>query len=231
MENTHDGHRERLRERYIKHGFDGLMEHELLELVLTYAIPRKNTNNIAHALIKRFGSLENVLNSSCAKLQTAPGIGENTAIFLNMLGNFILRSRSLDGGAQNEKRPRLATPAAAAAYALSLAGNEPYENIYVASLDKNLRLLHGEKLLSGSLTETPIYPRLIVESALMHNAHSVLLFHNHPSGDVQPSQNDIEATLIVKSALASIDIELYDHLIIGKDKAYSFERDIIIEIG
>lgn len=220
----HEGHRQRLRERYMKTGPDGFMEHELLELLLTYATPRRNTNDIAHSLISRFGSLSSVLCADVAELACVDGVGDYTAVFLRLCGDAGRKAAKASG----TKPPRLSTPAAAVSFALELLDGERYESVYVVSLDKNMRLLHAERLLTGTLTEAPLYPRRVVESALMHRAHAVLLLHNHPSGDPSPSQSDAQATEAVKKALNSIDIRLFDHIIVGRNAAYSFSRGILI---
>jgi DNA repair protein RadC len=220
----HEGHRQRLRERYVNTGLDGFQEHELLELLLTYAIPRRNTNDIAHSLIGRFGSLSSVLEADAAELASISGVGEYAAVFLRLIGDTARKAAKADP----RQTPRLNTPAAAAAFAMDLLRAERYESVYVVSLDKNMRLLHAERLLTGTLTEAPLYPRRVVESALMHRAHSVLLLHNHPSGDASPSQSDAQATEAVKTALNSIDIRLFDHIVVGHNEAYSFSRGIRI---
>ena len=220
----HEGHRQRLRERYVNTGLDGFEEHELLELLLTYAIPRHNTNDTAHSLIGRFGSLSSVLEAEVAELASISGVGEYAAVFLRLIGDTARKSAKVSP----RRQLRLNTPAAAAAFALDLLRGERYECVYVVSLDKNMRLLHAERLLTGTLTEAPLYPRRVVECALMHRAHSVLLLHNHPSGDASPSQSDAQATEAVKTALNSIDIRLFDHIVVGKNEAYSFSRGIRI---
>lgn len=225
----HEGHRERLRERYICSGIDGFADHEVLELLLTYAIPRRNTNDIAHDLLACFGSLNAVFSAEVAELTTVRGVGESTAVFLHLLSD-CARLHARQAKKDNE-RSRLASPVIAAAFALDLLGGERYESVYVVSLDKNMRLLHAERVLSGTLTEAPLYPRRIVESALMHRAHAVLLLHNHPSGDPSPSESDARATEAVKVALNSIDIRLFDHIIVGHGVVYSFSRGILIKPG
>jgi len=207
----------------MKSGPEGFTEHELLELLLTYAIPRRNTNDIAHSIISRFGSLSSVFHADVAELASIDGEGESTAVFLRLIGDAgrkALRTNNSD--------IRLDTPAAAVSFASDLLCAERYESVYVVSLDKNKRLLYAERLLTGTLTEAPLYPRRVVESALLHRAHSVLLLHNHPSGDPLPSESDVQATEAVKNALNSIDIRLFDHIIVGRNAAYSFSRGALI---
>ncbi|MDL2235001.1 DNA repair protein RadC [Christensenellaceae bacterium OttesenSCG-928-L17] len=222
----HEGHRERLRERYISSGLTAFADHEILELLLSYAIARKDTNPIAHQLLNRFGSLSNVMHAEIKELMQIPGIGERAAVYLKMQGDLLAE---LSVRSTFKKRERLETPALVAAFALDLTATEHYEAVYVVSLDKNLQLLHAERLFSGTLTETPLYPRRIVESALQHRAHSILLLHNHPSGDPTPSESDLTATDAVRQALHSIDIRLFDHIVTGRDIVYSCARQIYID--
>lgn len=225
----HEGHRERLRERYKQNGLEGFSDHEILELLLSFVIPRRNTNDIGHTLVRRFGSIDAALQQDIETLTQVPGIGAHTAVFLRLHGQIIRRCIQENSLPQSGKRLRLNTPSAAAAYAQSLMMEERYECVYVISLDKNFNLLHAERLFSGTLTEAPLYPRRVVESALQNRAHAVLLLHNHPSGDPAPSENDLSATEAVKTALNSIDIQLYDHIIAGNGVVYSCLRGILIE--
>ncbi|MDL2257931.1 hypothetical protein LJC42_02070 [Eubacteriales bacterium OttesenSCG-928-K08] len=214
----HEGHRERFRARYIENGLSGFAEHEILELLLTYVIPRRDTNAPAHALIHKFGSLEATFNADVKDLMLVDGIGERAAVFLRMQGDIHGLLRRMDG--QNNA-VLLTTPAQAAPYAIGLLKSEQYESVYVASLNKNRLLLGAERLYSGTLTEAPLYPRRVVESALRHRAHSVLLLHNHPSGDPSPSDDDLIATNAIRNALNSIAIQMFDHIIVGNNVIYS----------
>ncbi len=215
----HDGHRKRLRERYTCLGIGDLSEIEALELLLTYAIPRKDTSETARALLAQFGSLSAICYAKHEELCKISGIGTSASGFLRLIGDILHTYIKAQPPAL---KGRLQTPAAAAAYALELLKAERYESVYVVSLDKNLRLKHVERLLTGTLTEAPLYPRRVVEAALSHCAHSVLLLHNHPSGDPAPSESDTQATEAVRAALNAIDIELFDHIIVGHGVVYSF---------
>jgi len=220
MQNLHQNHRERLRARYLETGFEGFADHEALELLLTFAIPRRDVNPIAHRLLERFGSLENVLKAKPGELTKLPGVGEKTALLLNVCGAMYRRIERQR--AAKKSAVSLSNPAEAGRYALALTGGERYECGYVVSLDKNRRVLNHSRVFQGSLTELPLYPRQVVEVALQHRAHSVLLVHNHPSGDARPSLEDAEVTAAVERALSPIGIQLYDHIITGENMAYSF---------
>lgn len=222
----HEGHRKRLRDSYMQGGADALHDHQLLELLLTFSIPRKDTNPIAHALLAAFGSLDGVLHADVTELEKVEGVGESTALLLSIIGALPSRMAYEKG-----KPVRLTTPKEAMTYCCTLLSQQRYEVMYIISLDKNLRVLYCEKLSSGTLTETTVYPRLVVESALRHNAHSIVLAHNHPSGDLTPSRADVEATAAMLRALEPIGIRLHDHIIVSKNNAFSMARDSLMPNG
>ncbi|OQB23480.1 MAG: hypothetical protein BWY11_01779 [Firmicutes bacterium ADurb.Bin182] len=212
----HEGHRARLRKSYIESGADVLEDHRLLELLLTFSIPRKDTNELAHLLIDRYGSLKAVLSADIRDIQAVEGIGENSAVLLNLAGDIIRRI-----GMGRSESIKLKTASDAARHCIALLSRQKYEAMYVLSLDKNKKLLHADKISSGTLGETVIYPRLVIECALRHHAYSVILAHNHPSGGVTPSKDDIQTTSRISEALGAIGIRLEDHIITGGDRAYS----------
>ena len=221
----HEGHRERLRKRYIENGFEGLAEHEQLELLLTYVLPRRDTNPISHNLIDKFGSLSAVLEANVFDLMQVEGVGERMAAFLCLCGELRRMPE------KEIQKMHLRTPGEAFAYCRCLFKAAQGEQLYLISLDKNKRVLHADLITRGTPTRTAMYPRLVVECALRHHACSVIMAHNHPSGDVRPSREDVDATLAVRNALSSIDIPLFDHLIIGRGKGYSFNLSGIIPDG
>lgn len=222
----HEGHRKRLRQTFLAQGADAFFDHQALELLLTFALPRCDTNALSHTLIETFGSLQSVLGADVHDLMRVKGIGEQAAILLSLSGSLPRRFQQ-----EAPKGKRIATPADATGFCRALLSEARYETIYVISLDKSLRVLYCDKLSSGTLTETTVYPRLVVESALRHGAHSLLLTHNHPSGDPRPSRADIDATLLILRALEPIGIKLHDHIIISRDGAYSMTRDALLPGG
>ena len=226
----HAGHRERLRARFAREGADGFADHELLELLLTYAIPRRDTNELAHALLSRFGSLSAVFDAETAQLTAVPGVGEQTAVFLRLQRSLARRMRlsALNG---KNGRPQLNTPCAAAEYALSVLSGSSYETVRLVCLNARREVIRDETMQLGSLTEAQIYPRRVAEAALLQRAHSVLLLHNHPSGSPVPSDGDAEATEALRAALAALDIQLADHLIVGDACVYSFSAARVIDLS
>ena len=226
-DSIHSGHRERIREQYRLNGAEAFLDHQFLELLLTYAIPRRDTNELAHALLSRFGSLEGVVTAEIGQLQLVEGVGESAAIFLRMQGDLfrrlLLRRQEDPRGAI-----RLTSPAAAAQYAVSLLSLHTYESVLAVCLNAKKVVQSCETIQSGTLTEAQIYPRTIAEIALLRRAHGILLLHNHPSGDPSPSPEDAETTESVRSALQSIGVHLFDHIIVGGQHAYSFSARAVI---
>ena len=198
MASIHDGHRERLRQRYQDHGADSFTDHELLELLLTYAIPRRDTNETAHLLLKRFGSLSGVVTASPEQLQTVSGIGRAAAQYLHLQGT-LQRRIALRRLTQRNGKLLLNTPNRTARYAELLLRQETNERMFVLCLSAQRTLLSARPVGSGSLSEMTIYPRTIVELAILQHAHSVILVHNHPSGDPTPSQADADTTESIRA--------------------------------
>ena len=214
----HAGHRERLRRRYRQEGLEGFAPHEALELLLTYAIPRVNTNPLAHALISRFGSLGGVLEASPEELEQVPGIGPQASTLLNMLVP-LLRMYE-----QEKLLPRrsIATYADLAAYCRTLFLGVGVEQFYVLCLDAKLHLIAARRISQGTPSEVSAQPRMVVHELMRCNAVGAVICHNHPSGSPLPSQADVEITWEIQNALRSVDIRLYDHVIIAGNKDYSF---------
>lgn len=222
MEQTdHTGHRDRLRQRYRREGLDGFAPHEMLELLLTYAIPRVDVNPIAHGLMDRFGTLDRVLEASPEELAQTPGVGASAATLISMLLP-LLRAY------QAQKllpRKLLNTYEELAAYCRTLFLGAGTEQFYLLCLDAKLKLLSVRLLSSGTPSEVSVSPRLIVQELVRQNAVGAVITHNHPSGSAQPSQEDVALTRDIQSLLKGMDVRLYDHVIIAGDGDYSFFRN------
>ena len=220
----HAGHRKRLRERYARAGFDGFAPHEVLELLLAYAIPRRDTKPIARALLGRFGSLAGVLAAEKAELMAVPGIGEQAATLLTML----LPLMRLYQQSQLEEMPDLSRTEQRHAYCRALLMGERYERLYVLALDASGRLLGKRLISSGDEGETAVYPRLIVSALLSAGAAGAVLCHNHPDGNPAPSRADMEMTTALAQMLRPLGIALHDHLIVGASDCVSLtERGML----
>ena len=180
----HDGHREKMRRRFLSGGLEQFADHEALELLLYYAIPRRDTNPIAHALIDRYGSLSAVLAAPVEDLQKVEGIGESAAILLKLVPRLCAKARLADADRQELI---LNTASRAGAYLLERFYGEQNEVIYQLCLDRKGKLLACKKLGEGSIASAALDVRKLVENAILHSASSVVLAHNHPSGIASPS--------------------------------------------
>jgi len=229
-DSIHSGHRERIREQYRVHGAEAFLDHQFLELLLTYAIPRRDVNELAHLLLTRFGSLEGVVTAEVEQLRLVEGVGEGTAVFLRMQGDLFRRLR-LRRLADARGGIRLTSPVEAARYAVSQLALHTYETVLAVCLNAKKAVQSCERILGGSLSEAQVYPRNIAEVALLRRAHGILLIHNHPSGDPAPSSADAETTESVRAALESIGVQLFDHIIVGGEHAYSFSTGAIIGVS
>ena len=208
---VHDGHRDRLRQKFAEHGLDPFADHEVLELLLFYAIARRNTNAIAHQLLEQFDSLEGVFSAPVESLERIDGIGERTAHFLHLMGELQRRLRLGEG-----KEPLiLNSTQAVGEYFLKRFDCEQVEVIYQACLDAKGKVLKCCRLSEGASASADVNIRRVVEYALRYNASAVILAHNHPSGVALPSREDIVATAQIENALGAIGVTLVDHIIVA----------------
>lgn len=210
MQNEHDGHRKRLRERFISSGsFEGFAPHEVLELLLFYAIPRKNTNETAHALIKHFGSFSRVMEASYEDLAAVEGVGPNSAALLKaVFEGFKYYSRDkMTGGFS------ISSSKDAQEYCSKLFFGETEELSYLLCFDVKMKLANCSLVSRGNVNATAISVRNIVEIATRARATTVILAHNHPGGVAMPSPSDTITTKRIMRALSDIGITLADHII------------------
>ncbi len=206
----HDGHRQRRKQRFLQHGLDSFADHEVLELVLFYAIPRRDTNETAHRLMKKFGSLDAVLNAPVEELQKVEGVGESAALLLRLLPAAVCRAQRSVGD-----DTILNSVESAGAYFQKLLRGERREVLYQVCLDAKGKVLGHKRLSSGTVSMAPVNVREVVENALYTDASSVLLAHNHPSGIALPSEEDRQITMQIRQALGTMGIMLADHIIVA----------------
>ena len=207
----HDGHREKVRQRFLKGGLEPFADHEALELLLYYAIPRRDTNPTAHALMERYGSLSAVLSAPVEDLQKVEGIGESAAVLLHLVPQLAQKARLADAGQETV----LNSAERAGAYLLERFAGERNEVVYQLCLDRKGRLLACKRLGMGGVASADLDIRRLVENAILTKASAVILSHNHPSGVALPSSDDYAATGRAKAALATIGVQLADHIIVA----------------
>lgn len=211
MENIHQGHREKMRQRFLVSGLESFADHEALELLLYYAIPRRDTNPIAHRLIERYGSLSAVLAAPVEDLKRVEGIGENAAILLLAAGQIGRKARLSD---PERSRP-LTSVEAVGAYLLEQFAGELHEVLFQLCLDRKGKLLACKRLTDGGAASAVLDIRKVVENAILTSASTVILAHNHPSGIALPSDEDCTATTRAARALDIIGVTLADHIIVA----------------
>jgi len=217
-ENPNAGHRSRMKARYLKNGIEDFHDHEVLEILLYYCYPQKNTNDIAHRMLKEFGSLHNLFEADVEILTKTLGCTENIAILLNLipqLANRYFRSRW-------SNKVVLDSMEVAAEFAMNLFVGNTVECFYVLCLDAQQKLIQTSRVSKGTLDETAVYPREVVREVIKHNAASVIVTHNHPGGTIRPSPADNEATRIISEGLNFIGVTLIDHIIVAGDKYFSY---------
>lgn len=218
---VHEGHRSRKKEQFRAHGLDAFADHEVLELLLYYAVPRQDTNPIAHRLMEKFGSLDAVFAADRAALEEVEGIGENASTLLSLMFPLMRRIRASSGAYETI----LSDTEQAGAYFLDLFLGEREEKLYEACLDAKGRLLACHLVAEGDTDSVQLNMRKIVENALKCGASSVLLSHNHPSGVALPSPADNATTLSVFDALRTVGVELADHIIVADDDFVSLRHN------
>lgn len=209
----HKGHRDRLKKRFLEDGLDSFTDIQVLELLLFYVIPRKDTNPIAHALLERFGTLSQVLEASVEELKKVDGIGHETAVFLHLIpaaGRYYMVDKAMQSKVLN-------TLEQCGRYLMPYFFGRQVETVFLLCMDAKCKVLCCKEVGEGSVNSAGISVRKIVETALAANATTVVLAHNHPSGIALPSAEDIQTTRRVAAALRSVDIQLVDHIVVADD--------------
>lgn len=207
----HSGHRERMKRRFLEEGLDSFTDIQVLEMLLYYAIPRKDTNPIAHSLLETFGSLSQVLEADPQALKTVPGITDHAAVLLHMIPD-ICRFYQVDSISRSDILPTLD---ACGAYLVPRFLGRNRETVFLLCLDSKCKVLCCKELGEGSVNSANISIRKMVETALSASATTVILAHNHPSGIAIPSEEDIQTTRRVAAALRTVDIHLADHIVVA----------------
>ena len=209
----HEGHRQRLKSRFRREGLDNFDELYVLELLLFYCVPRRDTNPLAHKLLETFGSLNGVLNANREELEKVEGVNENISTFLSLItqvGRYYQVKQSEPGQILN-------TIDQCGNYLMPYFFGREVETVFMLCLDAKCKVICCKKVGEGSVNSANIPVRRIVEMALAVNATTVVLAHNHPSGLAIPSADDVQTTLRVAKALEAVELILADHIVVSKD--------------
>ena len=216
----HEGHRQRLKDRFRREGLDNFDELYVLELLLFYCIPRKDTNPIAHRLLDQFGSLTAVLEASLEELEKVEGINTSASTFLSLItqvGRYYQVHRAEPGDI-------LRTSDQCGNYLMPYFFGRDTETVFMLCLDAKCKVICCKKVGEGNVNSANIPIRRVVEMALSANATSVVLAHNHPSGLALPSADDVQTTLRVAAALETVEIALADHIVVCGDDFISMAQ-------
>ena len=214
----HSGHRQRLGKTALEAGIDELSDIQALELLLFYPIPRRDTNELAHRLINHFGSYSAVLNADYHKLLEVDGIGKNAASLLALMPGFL---RKYEQDLSAEKR-YLLDKEHREKYVRSLFFGKTQEEFYMICLNSQCQLIRTKLLSQGSLDEVRVYPRTALKEALVRETKYVILAHNHPGGNPDPSSHDVNMTNDIIIALKTVGVTVVDHLIVAGGQCFSF---------
>jgi len=217
---TVQGHRKRLRQRFARHGLDGFHDYEVLELLLTYAIPRVDVKPLAKRLLKEFGTLAGVFDATVAERSQVAGIGEQGSVFLALIRHMEIRylASELPGKSVFDRPDKVK---AHLRFLLQGRGMECFGAVFT---DQQHRHLASEIIFEGTVDRTAIYPRNLIKRALELDAKGLILFHNHPGGTMSASQEDIDLTQAIVKAGTPLDIKVLDHFLLAGKEVLSFKE-------
>jgi DNA repair protein RadC len=210
------GHRKRLRGRFISSP-ESLEDYELLELLLCFSVPRRDVKPLAKSLLEKFSSLNGVLNASYSELKKA-GLTDSSSVLITLLRE--IEVRRLAGDLM--QKPRLNNPEDVAEFASRKLVHQKNEQFMVIYLNTKNRVIDYEILNEGIVNQAVVYPRNVIKNALERNATGIIVVHNHPSGEYEPSANDIQLTSMIAKAADTVEIKLLDHLIVAESGTFSF---------
>lgn len=213
------GHRRRLRERFHKAGRKAFADYELIELLLTYPIPRVDTKPTAKALLKQFKTIFNVLQQPYESLLEIKGIGPEAATYIRVIQACL--TRALEKTVEHRKV--ISGPEDIFAFVRMHLGPGTTECLFALYLDEIRHVVYHQEVARGTVDRLPIFPREVLKPALIHNATGIILVHNHPDGQPVPSENDLALTAKIEDLSSMFDIKLLDHLIVTKLQAYSIK--------
>lgn len=214
------GHRQRLKKRFMDGGLSALHDYEALELLFFLCVPRADVKPLAKDLLKKYQSLSKIMQLDEKEILSNKGVGESFLFLLKLLRetNGLLLKQDLQQSAVLDSFEKVI------GYCKINMSHLPNEQLRILFLDQTNKLIADDVLQQGTVNQTPIYPREILKKALHYNAVAIIMVHNHPSGDVTPSEADVKVTLEVKRLGMMMNVTLHDHIIIGKNDFYSFAR-------
>jgi DNA repair protein RadC len=215
------GHRSRLRKKFAESGISAFHDYEVLEFLLTYAIPRKDVKQPAKNLLAKYRSLNGVMDATLKDLETVSGLGTHAAAFIKLvkeMGTLYLKGEA-------KERPQVTCTRELIDYCRSKMGGMKDEQFHVIYLDAQNKIIEAEIIQEGIVNQAVVYPRKVLENALTQKASAIILVHNHPSGHVKPSDSDIRLTKTIQETAKVLDILVHDHLIIGEHRFFSFREE------
>lgn len=213
--NLHRDHRLRLKRRFLKEGLSHFEQHNILELLLFYAIPRQDTNELAHVLLDRFGSLDGVLDASYESLMEVPGVSEHTATLLHLMPE-LLRVYNTEKN-RRDQAPRLSD---VASYLETLFEGERRELVYALYFDNRENMIRCDAIYAGDVAISTLMVRKLAENCIALHASFFVLAHNHPNGDIEPSQSDLYTTGMLRDVFSKLQIPLAEHYIYANGRCY-----------
>lgn len=226
----HKDHRKRVRARFIQDGnLDSFQYHQILELLLFYAVPRKDTNELAHNLLNEYGSFHELLNAKPEELMKRCNLTEPAAVLLSIIPH--ISRKYLNSTWDMNKSSSFSSFSTASEYLNSILAGKPYESFYMLCLDAHKRLKKCVKISDGNSNSSPIYIDNVLSSALLYKASFVIIGHNHPGGTLKPSSNDVAVTRKIRDTLKPFAIRVLDHIIVCGEENYSFAVNGLLKLG
>ena len=223
LKNSHEGHRERLRKKFTENPHS-LFDYEILEMLLFYLFPRKDTKPLAKSLLQKFGNLKSVVQASENELKRVPGIGNSSAVMFKLMRELFTRITFQP----LKDEIVIASNIHVLEYYQQLLATEKKEQLRAMFINNKNKLIAEEQIQNGTINQTAIYPREIIQRALDYGASALIIVHNHPSGNINPSPEDISVTKMLNELTKQLGIQLLDHLIIGEKGVFSFAQKKLI---
>jgi len=215
------GHRERLKKRFSSAGLGSFHDYEILELLLTYAIHRKDVKPLAKTLLQKFGGLKGLMDADLSDIEEVAGISPHSSVLIKLvkeMGTIYLKEKA-------REKPHISSTEELLNYCKSAMGGLKDERFSVIYLNTRNRIIKEEIIQEGTVNQAVIYPRKVLENALKRKASAIILVHNHPSGHVKPSDADIRLTRTIQDTATALEIAVHDHIIIGGNNYFSFRQE------